>query len=70
MIREKNLLANQPGLAASYNNIGTVYKNMGEYSKALLYLERAFDCWQRSLPSSHPDLEMVKRSTEFAKQKP
>ncbi|CAF4303304.1 unnamed protein product, partial [Rotaria sordida] len=26
---------NHPDLATSYNNIGLVYNNMGEYSKAL-----------------------------------
>jgi len=56
-------------LATSYNNIGGVYDNMGEYSKALPYLERAFDIWQRSLPPNHPSIEDVKQSIEIVKKK-
>ena len=38
-IRQQSLPPNHPDLAASYNNIGIVYSNMGEYSKALSSLE-------------------------------
>jgi len=32
---QKLLPSNHPDLATSYNNIGSVYDNMGDYSKAL-----------------------------------
>ncbi|CAF5152438.1 unnamed protein product, partial [Rotaria magnacalcarata] len=39
-IRKIALPPNHPGLAASYNNIASLYDSMDEYSKALLFLER------------------------------
>ncbi|CAF1117988.1 unnamed protein product [Adineta steineri] len=47
---------NHPHLATSHNNIGSIYDNMGEYSKALLYKEKALEIYQKTLPSNHPDL--------------
>ncbi|CAF1692108.1 unnamed protein product, partial [Adineta ricciae] len=47
---------NHPDLASSYNNIGMVYSDMGDYSKALEYYERASTIQQQSLPPNHPDL--------------
>ncbi|CAF4728183.1 unnamed protein product, partial [Rotaria socialis] len=38
-ISQKTLSPDDPELATSYNNIGGVYDNMGEYSKALEYYE-------------------------------
>jgi tetratricopeptide (TPR) repeat protein len=38
------------------NNIGLVYKNMCEYSKALSYYEKALEIQQETLPTNHPDL--------------
>jgi tetratricopeptide (TPR) repeat protein len=43
-------------LAASYNNIGGVYCNMGEYSKVLSSHEEALEIYQKPLPPNHPDL--------------
>ena len=40
-------------LTASYNNIGNVYCNMGEYSKALSSYERSLGI---AVPLNHPDL--------------
>jgi hypothetical protein len=51
------------------NNIGVVYKNMEEYSKALSYLERALDVRQRSLAPFHPDIESVRQGIEIVKKK-
>ncbi|CAF4712965.1 unnamed protein product, partial [Rotaria socialis] len=36
-ISQKTLSPDDPQLATRYNNIGLVYRNMGEYSKALEY---------------------------------
>ena len=40
----------------SCNNIGSVYTNMGEYSKALSYYEKALEIYQKTLPENHPHL--------------
>jgi hypothetical protein len=42
---------------------------MGEYSKALSYLERALDIQQRSLPANHPSIKNVKEGIEIVKKK-
>ena len=36
--------------------MGSVYSNMGEYSKALSYYEKCLDMRQKTLPANHPDL--------------
>jgi Tfp pilus assembly protein PilF len=42
---------------ADYNNqLGTVYDNMGEYSKALSSYERSLEIQKIALPPNHPDL--------------
>ncbi|CAF1387930.1 unnamed protein product [Rotaria sordida] len=55
-IDEKTLPPNHPALASSYNNIGAVYRNMGEYSKALSSFERSLEIQKIALPANHPDL--------------
>ena len=49
--------------------MGWVHRNMGNYSKALPFYERALDIQQHSLPSDHPDLQDVKKSIEIVKSK-
>jgi tetratricopeptide (TPR) repeat protein len=46
-----------------------VYYNLGDYSKALAYLERALDIKQRALPPNHPSIKSVKGSIEIVKKK-
>ena len=55
-ILPKTLPANHPSLVTSYNNIGLVYSNMGEYSEALSYHEKALEMLQKTLPANHPSL--------------
>ena len=38
------------------NQLGTVYNNMGEYSKALLSYERSLEIRKIAFPPNHPDL--------------
>jgi hypothetical protein len=45
-------------LATSYNNIGLVYKKIGEHSKEVLYCEQALKVVERSLPPNHPDIQL------------
>ncbi len=68
-ISKKTLPANHPDLATSDNNIGWVYRNMGDYRKALSYFERALNIFQRSLPPNHPNIKTVKESIEIVKKK-
>jgi hypothetical protein len=52
----EHLPPTHPEIAASYNNIGTFYYEMEDYSNALLNYEKCRDIQQASLPSQHPDL--------------
>jgi hypothetical protein len=42
-------------LAASYNNIGALYKTLSECLKALSSHEKALEIQQGSFPSNNPD---------------
>ncbi|CAF1288490.1 unnamed protein product, partial [Rotaria sordida] len=55
-IQKIALPPNHPDLATSYNNIGLVYNNMGEYSKALSSFERSLEIRKIALPANHSDL--------------
>ena len=68
-ILQKPLPPNHSSLVTSYSNIGAVYHNMGEYSKALSYFEHALDINQRSLPPSHPHIQITRQSKEIVKKK-
>ncbi|CAF1182076.1 unnamed protein product [Rotaria sordida] len=54
--REKALPPNHPDLATSYNNIGSVYDDMGDYSKALEFHEKSYQIFEKALPPNHPSL--------------
>jgi tetratricopeptide (TPR) repeat protein len=55
-IRQNKLPSIHPDLALSYNNIGDVYKGLGENEKALWCYEKALQMRQKLLPPNHPDL--------------
>ncbi|CAF1554943.1 unnamed protein product, partial [Rotaria magnacalcarata] len=42
---------------------------MGEYSKALSYLEKALGIWRKSLPSTHPNIKIVTNAIDRVKKK-
>jgi hypothetical protein len=46
-----------------------VYDNIGDYSKALLFCERAVDIGQRSLSANHPRVQLWKEKLESVKKK-
>ncbi|CAF4480796.1 unnamed protein product, partial [Rotaria magnacalcarata] len=50
---QKSLTMNHPSLVIAYNNIGLVYYSMGEYSKALSYLEMTLEIQQQFLTPVH-----------------
>ena len=66
-ICQRTLPLNHPDLGASYHSIGSVYFNMGDYSKALTAEEQAVDIWQRSLPANHPYLENAQNNLQVLK---
>ncbi|CAF4362467.1 unnamed protein product, partial [Rotaria sordida] len=68
-IRQKNLPSNHPDLAISYNNIGSVYFEIGEYQKALPFFERALNILKQSVPANHPHLQSVQETIIFLKQR-
>ncbi|CAF3807400.1 unnamed protein product [Rotaria sp. Silwood1] len=55
----KYLPPNHPDLATSYNNIGAIYNELQDYSKALLYYEKSIQIMQKSLPPNHPFLALA-----------
>ncbi|CAF5047691.1 unnamed protein product, partial [Rotaria socialis] len=68
-IYEISLPPTHPDLASSYNNIGLVYYNMGEYSKALPLLEKALGIFRKSLPLTHPHIKSVLNAIDRVKEK-
>ncbi|CAF3506176.1 unnamed protein product [Rotaria sp. Silwood1] len=58
-IRQKSLPSNHPYLAITYNNIGGVYRSIGDCSTAISYFEKALEIQQKSLASNHPNLAMT-----------
>jgi tetratricopeptide (TPR) repeat protein len=68
-ISQKTLPQNHPDLACSYNNIGLVYENIGDFTKALSFYERTMAIGQRSLPVDHPNLQATRDSIERIKKK-
>jgi tetratricopeptide (TPR) repeat protein len=61
-IRKRTLPVTHLNLASSYNNIGLVHYNMGDYSKALQFCLLAVDIAQQTLPSNHPDFRWYKNN--------
>ena len=53
-IREKVLGKEHPDTATSYNNIGYVYSDKGDYDNALEYLFMAKDIREQKLGPEHP----------------
>ena len=54
MLLEK--ASSNTGRASHLNQLGLVYHNMGEYSKALSSYERSLEVMKVALPPNHPDL--------------
>lgn len=52
----KALDANHPDVARIYNNIGVVYKDKGDFDKALDYYQRSLSIRLKSLGANHPDV--------------
>jgi tetratricopeptide (TPR) repeat protein len=68
-INLSTLMYRSSGCKSSSFILATSYSNMGDYSKAHSYYERALDIWQRTLPPNHPSIRDVKESIEIVKRK-
>ncbi|CAF4016155.1 unnamed protein product [Adineta steineri] len=55
-INQKMLSPDVYTLAASYNDLGSVYSSMNDYSKAHSYYKKALHINRETLPPDHPDL--------------
>jgi tetratricopeptide (TPR) repeat protein len=54
-IRERILGTQHPNTAITYNNIGFVYDNQGDYPKALAFYQKALKIREKVLGIEHPD---------------
>ena len=45
-----------PAVAASYTNIGIVYKRQGQYERALEYYQKALEIYIKVSGQEHPDV--------------
>ena len=52
----ENRLKNTEPLATVYNNLGSIYGNLGDHGKALEFLLKALEIREKVLPPEHPDL--------------
>ena len=57
-IRGRVLGQNHPDIATSYNNIGVIYSDKGDYDKALEYHLKAMEIRESVLGANHPDTAM------------
>ncbi len=48
--------AEHPHVATSYNNLGVVYSEQGDYPRALEYHQKALAIWQQVFGAEHPDV--------------
>jgi len=55
-IRLKTLGGEHPYVADSYNNIGVVWKNKGEYDKALDFYQKSLEIKLKTLGGEHPSV--------------
>jgi tetratricopeptide (TPR) repeat protein len=60
---------NNPETAMSYNNIGVVYDNLGEYDKAFGYYFKALEIFEEVLRESHPYIQTTIENIAIVKQK-
>ncbi|OHD37143.1 MAG: hypothetical protein A2086_06520 [Spirochaetes bacterium GWD1_27_9] len=67
-IREKILDKKHPDLAQSYNNLSTIYYNMGDFDKAIDYCQKAIGIMKFNFPNGHPNLTTSIKNLEFIKK--
>ncbi|CAF1545463.1 unnamed protein product [Didymodactylos carnosus] len=55
----KSLPENHPDIARTYNNMGHVHDNQGNYVEALSYYKKTLEIRLKSLPENHPDIAVA-----------
>ena len=65
-IREKVLPENHPAIAASYNNVGGAYGELGDHKKELEYKLKALAIQEKVLPENHPDIATSYNNVGYA----
>ncbi len=55
-IRETVLPPEHPLIAATYNNLGAMYSNMGDDAEALKFYQKSLEITRKILPPAHPDI--------------
>ena len=63
-IRKKIFGIKHPDTATSYNNIGSIYYNQGDYAKALEYYQKALEIFEKVLGTDHPNTILVRENIE------
>lgn len=65
-IRQRCLHPKHPNLATSYNNIGLIYDQFGEFQTALIYYEKTMAIYRDSLPPNHHWLATLLKNAALA----
>jgi tetratricopeptide (TPR) repeat protein len=68
-IMQINLSRNHHDLALFYNNIGEVYDDIGDYSKALSFYGKVLEIFSNALSTKTPSLNIVYNSIDCVYQK-
>ncbi|CAF4416558.1 unnamed protein product, partial [Adineta steineri] len=63
------LPANHPDVAGTYNNLGGVFNELGQYEQALLYHLEAFAIATATLPNEHSDIKLYQHNIMETKRK-
>ena len=58
-IREEMLSPDHPDTAMTYNNIGTLAFNNGDYRTSVNHLFKVFSACEKALGETHPNTKMV-----------
>ena len=64
-IQREVLGEKHPDLAISYNNMGLLYHNQGDYAQALAYQTLAVEIAQKFLPTTHPNRILMKNIYQY-----
>ena len=60
---------NHPNVATSYSNIGLIYYNQGDYSKALEYFEKSYAILEKFLQDDHPAMIKIQEAIKEIKNR-
>ena len=58
-IREKIFHEDHPDIATSFNNIGSAYYSLGDYSKTLEYNQKSQQILEKIFQEDHPSMALV-----------